>query len=134
MKKQITIAALALGAFVLGINNVQAQSVSTEPTTVNIELSQLLSIETSGSGINFRYTTANDYSTDQKQDGGSIKVTSTTQFDISVQAADPKFLYNGSQVDIPVSILEIRKKSEGDIEMGGVFTPNFKLTSAEGIT
>ena len=114
MKKQIIIATLALGAFVVGSNNVNAQ-VSAE-TKVNIILANVLSIETPATEVTFTYDSALAYNTTQAHTVvGNLKVTSTTLFDIDVKAADLNFT-DGIN-NIPVSVLSINP-----VVLGGTTT------------
>ncbi|VXB87479.1 exported hypothetical protein [Chryseobacterium sp. 8AT] len=50
MKKSIAIAALTIGATILGTNNVQAQN-ATATTTVNITLKDVISIDAGSTAI-----------------------------------------------------------------------------------
>ncbi len=122
MKKQIIISALALGAFVLGTSNVQAQTSlpigstsNSVSTTVNIKLSDVISID-SGAAVdgivNFNYTTAAEYNTARNVPvPNSLVVTSSKDFDVKVKADGPDFV-NGSNL-IPVDVLQIKASAEG---------------------
>jgi len=123
MKKQIAIAALTIGAFVLGTNTVQAQN-TTATTAVNITLNDVISIDngsTAGGGtVAFNYVTAADYNTTQTvAQANALKVTSTKNFNVKVKAGGANFV-NGSN-SIPVDVLTI-KASAASGTMGGTKT------------
>jgi hypothetical protein len=109
MTKQIVIAALTLGAIVLGTNNVKAQN-TTATTTVNITLNDVISIDAGstaiGNTVDFNYATAADYNSDQTiNKANSLKVTSTKNFNVKVKAGGANFM-NGTNL-IPVNVLTL---------------------------
>ncbi|EGV44533.1 peptidoglycan-binding protein LysM [Bizionia argentinensis JUB59] len=115
MKKQIIIATLALGAFVIGTNNIQAQ---TATTTVNITLNDVISIDAGsiaiGGAVDFNYITAEDYNTSKTAIvPTSLIVTSTKNFDVKVKADGANFT-NGSN-NIPVNVLIIKAATGGSM-------------------
>lgn len=119
MKKQLIIATLALGAIVFGTNNVQAQN-NTATTAVNIILSDVISIDASsvanGGAVDFKYNTAADYYTTKNAVvENSLIVTSTKDFNITVQADAANFV--GSTATIPLDVMTIRPATGGT--MGG---------------
>ncbi|MBW3524910.1 peptidoglycan-binding protein LysM [Chryseobacterium sp. NKUCC03_KSP] len=120
MTKQIVIAALTLGAIVLGTNNVKAQN-TTATTTVNITLNDVISIDAGstaiGNTVDFNYATAADYNSDQTiNKANSLKVTSTKNFNVKVKAGGANFM-NGTNL-IPVNVLTIKAASASGT-MGG---------------
>lgn len=124
MKKQIIIAVAVLGAFVLGINTIQAQAISSNPvsTTVNIILSDVISIEDGSVAndgvVDFNYITSTDYNSDKNVTvANSLIVTSSKNFDVKVKAEGDNFV-NGSHL-IPVDVLQIKAVTGGT--MTGTF-------------
>ncbi|MCD0457127.1 peptidoglycan-binding protein LysM [Chryseobacterium sp. LC2016-27] len=120
MKKLIAIAALTIGATLLGTNNVHAQN-TTATTTVNITLNDVISIDAGstaiGNTVDFNYATAADYNSDQTiTKANSLKVTSTKNFNVKVKAGGPNFM-NGTNL-IPVNVLTI-KAATASGTMGG---------------
>ena len=122
MKKQIIIVALALVAIGLGSNKISAQS-NTATTTVNITLADVISIDQTSSAaaggvVNFDYSTAEDYNSDQTVNvPTSLVVTSTNTFDIDVKANGENFEFNSNS--IPVSVLTIKPITSGTTTMNG---------------
>src|SRR5690606_3922208 len=124
MKKQIVIAALTFGAILFGTNNAQAQN-TTATTTVNITLNDVISIDAGstaiGNTVDFNYTTAEDYNSDQTVNkANSLEVTSTKNFSVNVKAGGASFV-NGTNL-IPVDVLTI-KAATASGTMGGIKTP-----------
>ncbi|MEA1851450.1 MULTISPECIES: peptidoglycan-binding protein LysM [Chryseobacterium] len=120
MKKQIAIAALTIGAFVLGTNTIQAQN-TTATTTVNITLNDVISIDAGSTAISgavaFNYATAADYNSEKTvAQANALKVTSTKNFNVKVKAGGANFI-NGTNL-IPVDVLTI-KASAASGTMGG---------------
>ncbi|MGC1631564.1 MAG: peptidoglycan-binding protein LysM [Gelidibacter sp.] len=119
MKKQIIIATLALGAFVIGTNNTQAQIGTTSnpvSTTVNIILSDVISIDAGSVAsegiVDFNYVTTADYNTAKNVTvENSLIVTSSKNFDVKVKAEGENFT-SGTDV-IPVSVLQVKAVSGG---------------------
>ncbi|MBO6186718.1 MAG: peptidoglycan-binding protein LysM, partial [Chryseobacterium sp.] len=114
------IAALTLGAIVLGTNNAKAQN-TTATTTVNITLNDVISIDAGstaiGNTVDFNYATAADYNSDQTiNKANSLKVTSTKNFNVKVKAGGANFM-NGTNL-IPVNVLTI-KAATASGTMGG---------------
>ncbi|OCK51688.1 peptidoglycan-binding protein LysM [Chryseobacterium sp. CBo1] len=123
MTKLIAIAALTIGATILGTNNVQAQN-TTATTTVNITLNDVISIDAGstaiGNTVDFNYATAADYNSDQTiTKANSLKVTSTKNFNVKVKAGGANFM-NGTNL-IPVNVLTI-KAAAASGTMGGTKT------------
>ena len=115
MKKQIIIATLALGAFVLGTSNAHAQDPNVS-TNVNIILSDVISIDAgsvANSGIvDFNYVTTTDYNTAKNVTvANSLIITSSNNFDVKVKAEGENFV-NGSNV-IPVNVLQVKAVTGG---------------------
>ncbi len=115
MKNSIIIAAFALGAFVFGTNQAQAQD-PTATTTVNITLADVISIDAgsipNGGTVNFAYNSAEDYNSSQDYTiENSLIVTSTKNFDVKVKA-DGEFFTDGTN-NIPVNVLTIKAVSGG---------------------
>ena len=139
MKKQIVIAALALGAFVFGTTNAQAQKgTNSAPatTTVNLKLSEVISIDegsvAAGGVVDFNYTSTTDYNTAKNVTvPNSLVVTSSRNFDINVKADGINF--NNGTNTIPVNVMQIKVVEGGT--MNGTFkeitlsTINQKLVS-----
>ncbi|RZJ51295.1 MAG: peptidoglycan-binding protein LysM [Chryseobacterium sp.] len=120
MKKQIVIAALSIGAIILGTNNVQAQN-TTATTTVKIILNDVISIDAGSTAITgavaFNYVTAADYNSEKTiAQANALKVTSTKAFDVKVKAGGTNFI-NGTNL-IPVNVLTI-KAATAPGTMGG---------------
>jgi len=120
MIKQIAIAALTFGAFILGTNNVQAQN-TTATTTVSITLNDVISIDAGSTAITgavaFNYATAADYNSEKTvAQANALKVTSTKNFNVKVKAGGASFV-NGTNL-IPVDVLTI-KASAASGTMGG---------------
>ena len=121
MNKKIIISALALGAFVLGTKNTQAQTgTNSNPvsTTVNIILSDVISIDAgsvanSGS-VDFNYTTAAHYNAPMNVTvPNSLIVTSSKNFDVKVKAEGTNFV-NAAHADvIPVNVLQVKAVTGG---------------------
>lgn len=119
MKKQIVITALALGAIILGTNNVQAQSTSNKAsTTVNIILSDVISIDAgsvaSNGVVDFNYATTTDYNSAKNvMVPSSLVITSSKNFDVKVKAEGANFV-SGSNV-IPVDVLQVKAVTGGTL-------------------
>ena len=136
MKKSIIIAALALGAFVFGTTNTQAQTgktSNTASTNVNIILSDVISIDagsvTTGGVVDFNYTTANDYNTAKNVTvENSLKITSSKNFNVNVKAEGANFM-NGTNV-IPVNVLQVKAVTGGT--MVGTLN-NITLSTADQV-
>ena len=126
MKKQIIIATLALGAFVLGTKNTQAQS-NPVSTNVNIILSDVISIDegsvASEGVVDFNYVTTTDYNTAKnKTVANSLIVTSSKNFSIKVKAEGANF--SDGTNNIPVDVMRIKVASGGTM---------ISVSSANGI-
>lgn len=119
MKKQIVIAALALGAFIFGTSNAQAQATSNAAsTTVNLILSDVISIDAgsvaSNGVVDFNYVTSADYNTAKNVTvANSLIVTSSKNFDVKVKAGGADFT-NGTN-KIPVDVLKIQAVTGGSM-------------------
>ena len=118
MKKQIVIAALALGAFVFGTTNAQAQTGTNSnsvSTTANIILSDVISIDAgiaNAGVVDFNYLTSSDYNTSKNvTKKESLKITSSRNFDVKVKAQGENFV-NGSNT-IPVTVLQVKAVTGG---------------------
>ena len=127
MKKQIITIVLALVVVILGTNMATAQNRSAQnanaTTTVNIALADVIAIDQTASAavggvVNFEYSTAEDYNSDQTINvPNSLVVTSTKSFDIKVKADGPKF-ENGRDF-IHVDVLTIKPVMGGTSTMTG---------------
>jgi hypothetical protein len=132
MKKQIVIATLALAAFVLGTNTIQAQT--TASTTVNIILSDIISIDAGSVATNgivgFNYATSTDYNSPQNVTvANSLIVTSSNNFNVKVKAEGANFM-NGSNV-IPVDVLQVKAVTAGGTMVGTFKTIALSATDQE---
>ena len=119
MKKQIIIAAVALGAFVFGTTNVQAQDSNPISTTVNIILSDVISIDegsvASDGVVGFNYTTTTDYNSAKNVTvENSLIITSSKNFEVKVKAEGENF-ENGSNL-IPVNVLQVKAVAGGTMD------------------
>ena len=134
MKKSIIIAALALGAFVFGTTNAQAQATSNKASTnVNIILSDVISIDagsvTTGGVVDFNYTNANDYNAAKNVTvPSSLIVTSSKNFNVNVKAEGANFM-NGTNL-IPVDVLQVKAVAGGT--MAGTLN-NITLSTADQV-
>ncbi|WP_082504530.1 MULTISPECIES: peptidoglycan-binding protein LysM [unclassified Chryseobacterium] len=120
MMKKILISALTFGAIILGTNAFQAQN-TTATTTVNITLSDVISIDSGstaiGGAVAFTYATAADYNSAQTvAQANALKVTSTKAFNVNVKAGGANFM-NGTNL-IPVDVLTIKAATSSGT-MGG---------------
>lgn len=118
MKSQIIIATLALGAIVLGTNNVQAQDSDEVGTAVNIILADVLSIDegsvASEGVVDFNYANTTDYNTAKNVTiPNSLIIISSKNFDVKVKADGVNFV-SGSNV-IPVDILQVKAVNGGTL-------------------
>ena len=135
MKKQIVIATLALAAFVLGTNTIQAQATTSTPsTTVNIKLSDVISIDAGSVATNgivgFNYATSTDYNSPQNVTvANSLIVTSSNNFNVKVKAEGANFM-NGSNV-IPVDVLQVKAVTAGGTMVGTFKTIALSATDQE---
>ena len=118
MKKQIIIAALTIGAFVLGTTNTQAQTgtnSNSAKTTVNLILADVISIDSGaavGGVVDFNYTTSSDYNSAKNVTvAESLVITSSKNFDVKVKADGENFV-NGTNV-IPVNVLQVKAVTGG---------------------
>ncbi len=126
--KKTTIFATAMFAFaVLGSANLSAQDTApasttplesvASPTTVNIILNDVLSIEhgpgANAKEVNFTYATASDYNTDQNQSvPNTLLVTSSKRFQLKVEAQGPNFVSPTAKDEvIPISVMNISVNS-----------------------
>ena len=121
MKKQIIIATLALGAFVLGTKNTQAQDSNPVSTTVNIILADVISIDegsiASNGVVDFNYVTTTDYNSAKNVTvENSLIITSSNNFDVKVKAEGENFV-NGSNF-IPVNVLQVKAVAGGTMAGG----------------
>ena len=136
MKKQIVIAALALGAFVFGTTNAQAQAGANSndvKTTVNLKLAEVISIDAgsvaTGGVVDFNYATTTDYNTAKNVTvANSLKITSSRNFDVKVKADGDNFV-NGTN-SIPVNVMQIKAVSGGT--MDGTFN-TITLSAADQV-
>lgn len=121
MKNQILIVAFALALTSFGVNHASAQNAAT--ATVNITLADVISIDQTSSAaaggvVNFDYSTAENYNSDQTVNvPTSLVVTSTNTFDIDVKANGDNFEFNSNS--IPVSVLTIKPITSGTTTMNG---------------
>ena len=132
MKKQLTFIAINLGAFILGVANIQAQnstsssssssssSIDSKPahTIVNILLSDIISIDEGSAAsqgvIDFNYVTTTDYNSAKNvMVPKSLVITSSKTFDVKVKADAENFI-SGSNF-IPVDVILIKALSNGNL-------------------
>ena len=121
MKKQIVIAALALGAFVFGTTTAQAQTGTNSnsvSTNVNIILSDVISIDegsiASEGVVDFNYVTTTDYNTAKNvTKANSLVITSSKNFDVKVKAEGKNFISGTNS--IPVNVLQVKAVTGGTI-------------------
>ncbi len=121
MKKQIVIAALALGVFVIGTTDAQAQvgaNSNTVGTTVNLILADVISIDegsvASEGVVDFNYANTTDYNTAKNVTvANSLVITSSKNFDVKVKAEGANFK-SGTNV-IPVNVLQVKAVTGGTI-------------------
>lgn len=124
MRKSFAITALSFAAIVLGTNTVQAQDKTTATTTVNITLSDVISIDdgsvAGGGKVAFNYATAADYNSAQTvAQANALKITSTKNFSVKVKAGGANFVHATTATNtIPVDVLTI-KASAAAGTMGG---------------
>ena len=119
MKKSIIIAAVALGAFVFGITNAQAQDSNPVSTTVNIILADVISIDegsvASDGVVDFNYVTTTDYNSAKNVTvENSLIITSSKNFEVKVKAEGENF-ENGSNI-IPVNVLQVKAVAGGTMD------------------
>lgn len=125
MKKQLVFAVINLGAFILGIANIQGQEVNSSSvdsnqahTVVNISLSDIISIDEGSAAsqgiVDFNYVTTTDYNSAKNVIvPNSLVITSSKTFDIKVKADAENFI-SGSNF-IPVDVILIKALSNGDL-------------------
>lgn len=125
MKKQIVFITAHLGAFILGIANVQAQDASSSSTDskpahtiVNILLSDIISIDEGSAAsqgiVDFNYMTTTDYNSAKNvMVPNSLVITSSKTFDVKVKADAENFI-SGSNY-IPVDVILIKALSNGNL-------------------
>ncbi len=118
MKKQIVIASIALVAFVLGTNNVQAQDSNPVGTIINIVLADIIAIEegsvASEGFVDFNYLNTTDYNTAKNVTvPNSLVIISSKNFDVKVKAIGANFV-SGSNA-IPVDVLQLKAVTGGTL-------------------
>ena len=118
MKKQIIIAALSIGAIVLGTNQVQGQDSDPVGTIVNIILADVLSIDegsvASEGVVDFNYLNTTDYNSSKNVTvPNSLVIISSKNFDVKVKSEGANFV-SGANV-IPVDILQVKAVNGGTL-------------------
>ena len=118
MKKQIIIAALSIGAIVLGTNLVQGQDSDPVGTIVNIILADVLSIDegsvASEGVVDFNYLNTTDYNSSKNVTvPNSLVIISSKNFDVKVKSDGANFV-SGANV-IPVDILQVKAVNGGTL-------------------
>ena len=118
MKKQIIIAALSIGAIVLGTNQVQGQDSDPVGTIVNIILADVLSIDegsvASEGVVDFNYLNTTDYNSSKNVTvPNSLVIISSKNFDVKVKSDGANFV-SGANV-IPVDILQVKAVNGGTL-------------------
>ena len=118
MKKQIFIAALSLGAIVLGTDKVLAQNSEQVNTTVNIILADVIAMDVgtaaSEGAVDFNYGSTNDYNSSKNVTvPNSLVIISSKNFDVKIKSEGANFV-NGANV-LPVDILQVKAIPGGSL-------------------
>jgi hypothetical protein len=118
MKKQIFIAASFLGAIVLGTHHASAQNSGQASTSVNIILTDVISMDpgsvASGGAVDFNYVNTTDYNSSKNVTvPNSLVIISSKNFDVKVKAEGANFV-SGSNL-IPVDILQVKAIPGGSL-------------------
>lgn len=116
MKKQIAIAAFALGLFSLGGNHVSAQNSDNVSTSVNIILADVISMDlgSSGGAIDFNYLNTSDYSSSKNVAvPNSLVINSSKNFDVKIKSEGANFV-SGANL-IPVDVLQVKAIPGGSL-------------------
>ncbi|WP_343658347.1 peptidoglycan-binding protein LysM [Chryseobacterium sp.] len=118
MKNQIFIAALSLGAIVLGTKWVKAQHSEQLSTTVNIILSDVIAMDigsvASEGAVDFNYGSTKDYNSSKNIIiPNSLVIISSKNFDVKVKSEGAHFV-SGANV-IPVDILQVKAIPGGSL-------------------
>lgn len=124
MSKSIIFGAMAVAAIVFA-NPAHAQTKNTAQTTVNIQLADVIEIESNSGAskgvVNFNYPTVESYQEGQNWNvPKSLIVTSSKNFDVKVKANGADFV--SGQNRIPVNVLTIKPVKGGTTTMVGTFT------------
>ena len=118
MKKQIFIAALSLGAIVLGTDKVLAQNSEQVNTTVNIILADVIAMDVgtaaSEGAVDFNYGSTNDYNSSKNVTvPNSLVIISSKNFDVKVKSEGANFVSGANA--IPVDILQVKAVPGGSL-------------------
>lgn len=118
MKKQIFIAALSLGAIVLGNNQVFAQNSDQVSKSVNIILSDVIAMDIGSAAsegtVDFNYGSTKDYNSSKNVTvPNSLVIISSKNFDVKVKSEGSHFV-SGANV-IPVDILQVKAIPGGSL-------------------
>lgn len=118
MKKQIFTAALFVGAISLGTHQALAQNSGQASTSVNIILSDIISMDAgtvaSGGAVDFNYANTTDYNSSKNVTvPNSLVIISSKNFDIKVKSEGANFV-SGANV-IPVDILQVKAIPGGSL-------------------
>ena len=118
MKKQIFIAALSLVVVALGTHQVMAQNSGQVSTSVNIILTDIISMDVgniaSGGAVEFKYASVTDYSSSKNVTvPNNLVIISSKNFDVKVKAEGPHFV-SGTNM-IPVDIVKVKAMPGGNL-------------------
>lgn len=118
MKKQIFIAALSLGAAALGTQRVMAQNSGQASTSVNIILTDIISMDVgnvvSGGAVEFKYVNTADYNSSKNVTvPNNLVIISSKNFDVKVKAEGTHFVSGANM--IPVDIVKVKAIPGGNL-------------------
>ncbi|QQQ29059.1 peptidoglycan-binding protein LysM [Chryseobacterium indoltheticum] len=118
MKKQIAIAALTIGAVVLGTDQVLAQNSEQASTSVNIILADVIAMDigtaASEGAVDFNYGSTNDYNSSKNVTvPNSLVIISSKNFDVKVKSEGANFVSGANA--IPVDILQVKAVPGGSL-------------------
>ncbi len=118
MKKQILIAALSLGAIVLGTDHVRAQNSEQVTKSVNIILSDVIAMDlgtvASGGTVDFNYLNTTDYNSSKNVTvPNSLVIISSKNFDVKVKSEGTHFVSGANA--IPVDVLQVKAIPGGSL-------------------
>ena len=118
MKKQIAIAALTIGAVVLGTDQVLAQNSEQASTSVNIILADVIAMDigtvASEGTVDFNYGSTNDYNSSKNVTvPNSLVIISSKNFDVKVKSEGANFVSGANA--IPVDILQVKAVPGGSL-------------------
>ena len=118
MKKQIAIAALTIGAVVLGTDQVLAQNSEQASTSVNIILADVIAMDigtvASEGTVDFNYGTTKDYNSSKNvMVPNTLVIISSKNFDVKVKSEGANFVSGANA--IPVDILQVKAIPGGSL-------------------